>query len=308
MVFIYILKLSNNKYYIGKTNNPKFRLKTHFDSNGSAWTKKYKPVKIEKIIPKCDDYDEDKYTLKYMEKYGIDNVRGGSFCQIKLSDDNQKMIEKMINSSTDKCFICGKKGHYASKCNNKMWNSSSSLKKLLIKECKEITDDENISGKDMVAVFNKLNINTQLTNIYGLCQSINELIDELEDNNELNYIIDYRENINYNDFINGFIHIVKSTDSDEEYECYSCNYCGKEFDTNKGATYHENIHCKSKKKKYECYSCNYCGKEFDTKKGATYHENIHCKSKKKKYECYSCNYCGRFGHFASSCYSKNIDL
>ena len=37
MVFIYILQLENNKYYIGKTENPDFRLKSHFNSNGSVW-------------------------------------------------------------------------------------------------------------------------------------------------------------------------------------------------------------------------------------------------------------------------------
>ena len=40
MVYIYILKLRNNKYYIGKTQNPTFRLEDHFENNGSSWTKK----------------------------------------------------------------------------------------------------------------------------------------------------------------------------------------------------------------------------------------------------------------------------
>ena len=44
MVYIYILKLKNNKYYVGKTSNPKFRLESHFNSNGSVWTMKYKPI------------------------------------------------------------------------------------------------------------------------------------------------------------------------------------------------------------------------------------------------------------------------
>ena len=35
MVFIYVLELENKKYYIGKTNNPKFRLDQHFNLNGS---------------------------------------------------------------------------------------------------------------------------------------------------------------------------------------------------------------------------------------------------------------------------------
>ena len=35
MVFIYVLRLTNGKYYVGKTTNPEFRLETHFKSGGS---------------------------------------------------------------------------------------------------------------------------------------------------------------------------------------------------------------------------------------------------------------------------------
>ena len=115
MVCIYILELQSGKYYVGKTINPKFRLDQHFNSNGSVWTQKYKPIKIIELISHCDDYDEDKYTLKYMAKYGIDNVRGGAFCQVKLSRENIITIQKMINGSEDKCYICGKK-HFVDKC------------------------------------------------------------------------------------------------------------------------------------------------------------------------------------------------
>jgi len=74
MVWIYILKLCSGKYYVGKTTNPEFRLADHFDSAGSTWTSKYKPIDL---IPNCDDFDEDKHTLICMNKYGIENVRGG---------------------------------------------------------------------------------------------------------------------------------------------------------------------------------------------------------------------------------------
>jgi predicted GIY-YIG superfamily endonuclease len=119
MVNVYILLLEHKKFYIGKTTNPQFRIEQHFAANGSSWTKKYKPVSVIEVIPDCDEYDEDKYTIKYMEKYGINNVRGGSFCEIKLSDNNKLTLRQMINGVTDKCYICGSVEHFASNCRKK---------------------------------------------------------------------------------------------------------------------------------------------------------------------------------------------
>ena len=116
MVFIYILKLEKGKYYIGKTRNPNFRLENHFNGEGSEWTIKYKPLKLIELIPNCDDYDEDKYVRIYMDKYGISNVRGGTFTSIKLDNATINLLEKMGNSTNDRCFICGEKGHFAREC------------------------------------------------------------------------------------------------------------------------------------------------------------------------------------------------
>jgi hypothetical protein len=118
MVFIYILQLEQGKYYVGKTTNCAFRLEQHFASCGSVWTKKYKPINILELISNCDNYDEDKHTVKCMEKYGINNVRGGSFCEIKLSDNNIFTLKQMIKGVTDKCYICGKTDHFANDCKN----------------------------------------------------------------------------------------------------------------------------------------------------------------------------------------------
>ena len=97
MVYIYILQLEKGKFYVGKTINPSFRLDSHFNSNGSAWTKIYKPIKMIELIPNCDDYDEDKYTRMFMDKYGIDNVRGGSFVSVELEQSTINHLKQMIN-------------------------------------------------------------------------------------------------------------------------------------------------------------------------------------------------------------------
>ena len=118
MCVIYVLKLNQDKYYVGKSNNINIRLDNHFSSSGSEWTKKYKPVEIVEKIENCDDFDEDKYTLKYMNIYGIENVRGGSFCKFELSNDNIKTLHQMLNGSNNKCYKCGKSDHFIKNCHN----------------------------------------------------------------------------------------------------------------------------------------------------------------------------------------------
>ena len=119
MVYIYILELLSNKYYIGKSNKPDIRIDMHIHGNGAAWTMKYKPIRVTRIISNCDDFDEDKYTIIMMKKYGIDNVRGGSFCNIILDNTHIETINRMIRSGTDACYGCGSEGHFIKDCNQR---------------------------------------------------------------------------------------------------------------------------------------------------------------------------------------------
>ena len=69
---IYVLRLVGGRYYIGKSDNITNRYQQHLNGNGSAWTKKYKPVSLEKTIKNVSSFEEDKVTKEYMSKYGID--------------------------------------------------------------------------------------------------------------------------------------------------------------------------------------------------------------------------------------------
>ena len=134
MVYIYVLKLRSNKYYVGKTDNPNFRLNDHFKSNGSEWTKKYQPITVHELRPDCDSKDETIITQEYMEKYGIDNVRGGPWCKIDITE-HRSSIEHMIKSESDSCYICGKSGHFANKCPQKYKNNKYKSNKIYCERC-----------------------------------------------------------------------------------------------------------------------------------------------------------------------------
>lgn len=161
MVFIYALQLEQNKYYIGKTDNPEFRIESHFNCNGSVWTTKYKPQRIVEIIPNCDDYDEDKYTRKYMDKYGINNVRGGSFCEEHLSEQTMQVLLKMTNTSLYRCFKCGLTGHLQDNCTT-IDSYPNNIEELLtmidkIIDDKKQKEQEDMSDENLIKFFIKEN-------------------------------------------------------------------------------------------------------------------------------------------------------
>ncbi|MDA0758560.1 MAG: hypothetical protein O3C01_07870 [Bacteroidetes bacterium] len=198
MVFIYSLKLQSGKYYIGKTETPDFRLQDHFDTFGSAWTKKYKPISIHQLIPDMNDHDEQRITQEYMNKYGIDNVRGGPWCKVILSDEEKQFIKKLLDGENDKCYQCGSNDHFA-------------------KDCKIIkTKPKPTKGCKIIKTKSKPTKNTcERCGRFGHSEKTCFAKTDLN-GNKIN---------------------------DDEILSWECEFCGKEFDSEKGCRFHENVHC-----------------------------------------------------------------
>ena len=293
---IYILKLQNNKYYVGKSNDLETRLTSHKNGLASAWTKKYKPISVEKVIPNASSYDENKETIEYMGKYGIDNVRGGIYVTEALDNTQRSEINKQIWGANDCCTQCGRKEHFVNNC----------------KETKDVTGQDIIkTGNDIFKtghdifktgndIFKEEYKDKKLIKTCFDCGKIGHYADKCPNKKEtFNCRYCDKEFETQKGVI--FHENVHCKSVPKKKETFNCRYCDKEFETQKGAIFHENVYCKSVSKKKETFNCRNCDKEFETQKGAIFHENVHCKSVPKN-ECYRC---GRSGHYSNNCYAKS---
>ena len=80
---VYVLKLMDDKYYVGITSNFNYRYSQHLQGCGAKWTRMYRPIEI---ISVCvgDEDKENELTLEMMKLHGWKNVRGGYWCRIDL--------------------------------------------------------------------------------------------------------------------------------------------------------------------------------------------------------------------------------
>ena len=113
---IYVLRLQGGRYYIGKSDNVIDRYQQHLSGRGSAWTRKYKPISLERTIKNVSPFDEDKLTKEYMSQYGIDKVRGGSYVELELDDFQKETLNREIWGAGSLCSRCGRQGHFVKDC------------------------------------------------------------------------------------------------------------------------------------------------------------------------------------------------
>jgi hypothetical protein len=77
---VYILRLQNNRWYVGWTNNPRRRWKEHFFNPKVKWLVENPPIEVAYQFYGTLR-DESAATIQLAHWHGIANVRGGAYAK-----------------------------------------------------------------------------------------------------------------------------------------------------------------------------------------------------------------------------------
>jgi hypothetical protein len=94
MFLLHVVSLTDNKLFLHVSH-------TSIDNNARIllecevmheYVRKYKPLRILESVVLRQDTEIDFFVKKYMKHYGIDNVRGGTYSDIELTDNDKQFI------------------------------------------------------------------------------------------------------------------------------------------------------------------------------------------------------------------------
>lgn len=96
LLFVFILRLTHNKYYIGLTDQPEKQIQIELDGKGEIWTQVFKPVEVMNIQQVDSPFDINRIVFEYMYTHGIENVRGGIYYQsLMISSEYDSLQAEM---------------------------------------------------------------------------------------------------------------------------------------------------------------------------------------------------------------------
>ena len=95
MISIFVYELQNDKYFVYYKYNNKINDKTSEILDKFKFIRDNKVIKVVEEIMNCTIYDVDKIVKIYMNKYGIHNVKGGSYIQ-EINNETELFLNKEL--------------------------------------------------------------------------------------------------------------------------------------------------------------------------------------------------------------------
>lgn len=99
--------------------------------NDVSWTNIYRPIDIFEVELQTCMFQVSERTEELMSIYGVDNVRGGEYSQVRLSQGMLRYLAALLDichrcpscnclaetEGSEYCERCGRSGHHMIRCN-----------------------------------------------------------------------------------------------------------------------------------------------------------------------------------------------
>jgi hypothetical protein len=97
---IHIIGQENSKYIVvlSHETNANEVLSNMRIELGTLWTLANSPKYVKRTYPDMDEWQIEGMVLNTMLRHGVDNVRGGSYQDEKLSDDDRIIVERNVKA------------------------------------------------------------------------------------------------------------------------------------------------------------------------------------------------------------------
>lgn len=115
---MYVLDLAGGKYYVGVTSKSvDARFREHASgTGGSAWTSKFQALRVVEYAEERSPHDENNKTKELMARYGVDNVRGGTYTKVVLPSETVALLRTELRDVQGACRRCGRHNHFVGDC------------------------------------------------------------------------------------------------------------------------------------------------------------------------------------------------
>lgn len=104
---IHVISQYNSKYFVTLTKEADAAvvLSNMEKELGTMWTIRNSPHRVKNSYPDMDEWDIEDMVLLAMSKYGVENVRGGSYNNEMLSLDEITIAERNVKAIKTKYAI-----------------------------------------------------------------------------------------------------------------------------------------------------------------------------------------------------------
>ena len=102
---IILLELEHGKFFVTAGGDPEKVVDEYREGLGPVWTKIHRPVRIREVIQMAVPTELDQHVRRWMLHYGVENVRGGSWSDVRLTDKDRQVLCGELTQQRG-CVVC----------------------------------------------------------------------------------------------------------------------------------------------------------------------------------------------------------